>query len=76
MGVIHQPKVGQKVRLHYAKRYAWLMPYHGHEGEVVAVARGSGPVNAAVKVQGKRIIVPRGNLILLDKKRGRRQGLF
>jgi len=74
--VIRQPKIGQRVRLYYAKRYAWLMPYHGCEGKIVAVARGPGPIDAAVKVQGKCVIVPRGNLILLDKRRERRAKLF
>jgi len=70
--MIRQPRKGQRVRIHYAKRYASIMPYHGKEGVVTAVSGGPGPINAEVEINGEKVIVPRGNLLLLDKPKDKR----
>ncbi len=63
--MIWHPEPGQRVRLHYGKRYAGTMPCHGLEGVVVAAGRGPGPRNASVRIDDVpwRVIVPRGNLL-------------
>lgn len=72
--MIRSPKVGQRVRVHYATKAkrkgmavpAEFMPWHGKTGTIVtANIRTKGPCNVAVKLDsGKVVIVPRGNLVL------------
>ena len=76
--MIFHPHVGQIVRLHYAKRVAPAMPYHGSIGVVRIVSRGPGPRNVGVEVDGRLVVVPRGNLVATEKdpsggRRGREQ---
>ncbi len=61
--MIFQPRVGQHVRVHYAKAYAKAMPYHGEMGTAAVVASGRGPRNVGVEIGGRIIVVPRGNLV-------------
>ncbi len=64
--MIFQPRVGQSVRIHYARQWARLMPYHGLTGVVRIVARGPGPRNVGVQIGGQMVVVPRGNLIATE----------
>lgn len=43
--MLSHPKPGQRVRIHYAKLRAALMPYHGKIGvvRIESLARGPGP---------------------------------
>lgn len=62
--MIWRPRVGQRVRLHYRRGAAPLMPCHGLAGRVVCAGRGPGPRNALVRLDnGSRAVVPRGNLV-------------
>lgn len=61
--MIRQPKLGQRVVLHYAERKRCVCPHHGKAGTVVIVARGPGPRNVGVELdEGGVTVVPRGNL--------------
>ncbi len=64
--MIFHPKVGQRVRIHYARAWAQFMPYHGQTGVVRIVARGPGPRNVAVQLGGQMVVVPRGNLVATE----------
>ena len=61
--MIFHPRIGQRVRVHYAKRGAAVMPYHGRTGVVRIVAAGPGPRNVGVEIDGHVVVVPRGNLV-------------
>ncbi len=50
------------MRIRYARKYAQLMPYHDRVGVVRIVSRGPGPRNVGVEVDGRLVVVPRGNL--------------
>lgn len=65
--MIWHPQPGQRVLLHYAKRWRGLVADHGQEGNVIIAApRGPGPINVAVRLDSGRItVVPRGNLVAL-----------
>jgi len=65
--VIFRPRLGQCVRIHYAKRSASIMPYHGKVGVVRIVSSGPGPRNVGVQVDGRTVVAPRGNLIAVDE---------
>lgn len=70
--LIRHPKIGQRVRVWYATRprrkrpglraWAELMPLHGKTGTVAIVSRGPGPRNVGVTIDGRCVVVPRGNL--------------
>jgi hypothetical protein len=70
MKMIFNPKINQKVRVHYRKSLQSFVPCEGLTGTVVAVSKGPGPRNVAIKVMlwpGDNDeyfveIVPRGNL--------------
>lgn len=55
------PKLGQRVQIWYAKRYAHTMPLHGKFGTVVVVSKGK-PRNHGVAVDGVMYAIPCGNL--------------
>lgn len=60
--MISNPRVGQRVRLHYAKR---AIPhfFHGRRGMVVVAGKGK-PRNHLVKLDGSiLVVVPCGNLM-------------
>jgi len=61
--VIFHPRIGQRVRVHYAKRAAAVMPHHGKRGIVRIVTAGPGPRNVGVEIDGRVVVVPRGNLV-------------
>jgi len=51
--------------VHYAKHVAAMMPYHGAAGVVRVVSRGPGPRNTGVELDGRLVVVPRGNLVAI-----------
>ncbi len=67
--MIMHPRPGQTVRVHYAtkprkgatKLLSEIMPYHGRLGVVRIVGKGPGPRNIGVEIDGKIIVIPRGN---------------
>ena len=63
--MIFHPRVGQNVRVHYAKHVAAMMPYHGAAGVVRVASRGPGPRNTGVELDGRLVVVPRGNLVAI-----------
>jgi len=65
--MIFHPRPGQHVRIHYAKRYAALMPHHGKTGVVHVVARGPGARNVGVEIDGESVVVPRGNIVAIGE---------
>jgi hypothetical protein len=60
--MIRSPRLGQRVRLHYAARMrpAW----HGCVGTVVCVSGGPGPRNVGVQLMLTTVVIPRGNLVV------------
>ena len=60
--MIARPKKGQRVQCWYNKRLASWFPLHGKIGVVVIVARGRGPLNHGVLIDGQLYGVPCGNL--------------
>lgn len=59
--MIVNPRVGQRVQLWYAKRFAHRWPLHGAVGVVRIVGKGK-PRNHVVDVGGSLVVVPCGNL--------------
>ncbi len=57
-----RPKVGSRVKVHYAKHYCAMMPLHGRIGIVRVVARGPGPRNHGVEIDGRLYAVNCGHL--------------
>ena len=57
---------GQRVRIH--KRSASVMPHHGKLGVVRTVSRGPGPRNVGVEIDGRTVVIPRGNLVAVGEK--------
>lgn len=69
--MIWHPRPGQRVRLHYRRAAAPLMPRHGLAGRVLCAGPGPGPKNALVRLDdGTRIIIPRGNLVAAQGQKG------
>ena len=66
--MIFHPRSGQHVRLHYAKRLASVIRHHGAVGVVRVVSRGPGPRNVGVEVDGRIVVVPRGNLVVVREQ--------
>jgi len=64
--VIFHPYIGQRVRVHYAKRAAAGMPHHGKTGVVRIVTGGPGPRNVGVEIDGRVVVIPRGNLVIAE----------
>ena len=64
--MIFHPRPGQRVRIHYAKRSASIMPHHGKVGVVRIVSHGPGPRNVGVEIVGRTLVVPRGNLVAVE----------
>jgi len=66
--VIFHPRLGQQVRIHYNRRSAAAMPYHGETGVVRIAGRGPRPRNVGVEVDARIVVVPRGNLVAISKR--------
>lgn len=56
------PKPGQVVQVWYRKQVAAWMPWHGRLGVVRIVAKGPGPRNHGIEIDGRLIVVPCGNI--------------
>lgn len=67
--MLSNPKLGQKVRLHYAKNKCDQMPCHGLIGTVRIVSRpGTRPRNHGIDIPGIGVIsVPCGNIRRVDE---------
>lgn len=68
--MIFHPKPGERVRVHYAKAAADRMPFHGRTGVVRIVAKGPGPRNVGVEIDGRIVVIPRGNLVAEEMASG------
>lgn len=67
--MIRRPRPGQPVTLRYAaiKATKQRPALHLATGDVVAAARGPGPMNALVRLDdGRLVVVPRGNFFARD----------
>lgn len=61
--MIAHPRIGQRVRLHYAAAKRPYAPHHGKTGRVIDVSRRR-PLNHLVELDsGERVIVPAGHLM-------------
>lgn len=60
--MIVYPRKGQQVQVWYNKRLATFMPLHGKVGTVCVVAKGKGPRNHGVEIDGVLWVVPCGNI--------------
>jgi hypothetical protein len=69
--MIFHPRIGQRVGVHYARRAAAVMPYHGMHGLVRVVSRGRGPRNVGVEIDGRLVVIPRGNLVVNRTQQGK-----
>ena len=56
------PTKGQRVQAWYNKRLASWFPLHGKIGVVEVIAKGKGPLNHGVLIDGKLYAIPCGNL--------------
>lgn len=61
--MIFRPERGDTVEVHYRKSARELMKMHLKVGVIVLAARGPGPHNAAVKIDGETFVIPKGNLM-------------
>lgn len=59
--MIASPRVGQLVQVWYRVGVRDHMPYHGRIGKVVISCRGK-PRNHGVRLDGRVVVVPCGNL--------------
>jgi hypothetical protein len=59
--IVH-PFIGQRVQLWYAAKWHGWAIYHGKCGVVVGRSRGPGPRNHMIEVEGRKVIVPCGNI--------------
>ena len=59
--MISNPRIGQLVQLHYAKKRVPFAPYHGRQGIVVMCGKGR-PRNHGVLIDGELVCVPCGQL--------------
>lgn len=60
--MLSNPRIGQRVRVHYAKHYCDMMPLHGKVGIVRVRATGR-PRNHGIEIDGHLFTVPAGNLM-------------
>lgn len=60
--MIANPRLGQRVRVHYRRDYGAHMPLQDCVGVIVVVGRGR-PRNHGVMVDGALYTVPCGNLV-------------
>ncbi len=56
------PQVGATVQVWYKRQLADWFPLHGKIGTVLVVAKGKGPRNHGILIDGKLWVVPCGNL--------------
>lgn len=73
--MIYQPRIGQRVRIHYRKGPPGKgkspvcdgMPYHGRHGTILCSWRKNcGAIrNVGLDVDGQKVVVPTGNLVAI-----------
>lgn len=56
------PRIGQWVRIRYGKKYIVKPRLHDRVGRIVCRARGPGPRNHGVLIDGRVYVVPCGHL--------------
>jgi hypothetical protein len=66
--MIRQPIIGHLARLHYAAKKVPFFPHHGKVGRIVIVSRGKGPRNVGVLIEGRIVVVGRGNLVAVEEE--------
>lgn len=59
--IVH-PRPGSTVQVWYRKDRAGSMPHHGQLGTVRIAAKGPGPRNHGIELDGRMVIVPCGNI--------------
>lgn len=59
--IVH-PRIGQWVRIRYGKKYTVKPFLHDRIGKIVYRARGPGPRNHGVLLDGRVYVVPCGHL--------------
>ena len=69
--MIQRPKIETKVFINYKNK---AMPYQGSQGIIRLVGRGI--VNCLVEIDGKRVVIPHGNLNFTEPKVDKQRGLF
>ena len=62
------PRIGQRVQIHYRASIAGSMPWHGRRGIVRIASRGR-PRNHAIEIAGELVAIPAGNLVKLEGSR-------
>ena len=65
--IVH-PSIGQRVQCWYRESARKLVTTHGKTGVVKIVARGPGPRNHGVEIDGELFIVPCGNLRKIERQ--------
>jgi hypothetical protein len=50
------------VTIHYAKGKQEFFSYEGKRGTLLIVARGKGPKNCLIDINGVKVIIPFGNI--------------
>jgi hypothetical protein len=56
------PRIGQRVRIHYRASLRAIMLFHGRIGTVRIVGKGR-PRNHGIEVDGVMTVIPAGNLV-------------
>jgi hypothetical protein len=54
---------GMIVKIHYKKKKQEFFSYEGAKGTLLIIARGKGPKNCLIDINGKNVVVPYGNII-------------
>lgn len=53
---------GMTVTIHYAKAKQDFFIYEGKRGTLLIIARGKGPKNCLIDINGVKVVVPFGNI--------------
>jgi hypothetical protein len=54
---------GMTVKIHYKKKKQNFFEYEGMNGTLIIIARGKGPKNCLIDINGKNVVIPFGNII-------------
>lgn len=60
--MIWRPKFGQWEEIRYRKTLRATTGLHGQTGRVIVAGTGKGPINALVEIDGRHVVIPRGQL--------------
>lgn len=66
--MIWHPRPFERVRVHYNKRVAPSMPWHGRVGVVARLWNGRGPLNIGVRIDGVSVVINRGHLVAAEDR--------